>query len=217
MFYFLASKYITFGNDSFRNIFIIGTICYIIVHAYLFGANAGETAQRFRHYLYYLFVVDAILATSYIYLFGKSTKETEHDDENDEVVPEISSSQQQSQLQQLGNGQNAGGGHSSNIEDVHRKLLELRARQELKLTQPKNPENGSPFAKKDNGPTKSTTETKKDKSLPQEQAEEQDEDDESVENEEKEKDKEGEADIPLYAPTTAAHKMNDDTDIPLYQ
>lgn len=80
MFYFLASKFITFGNDSFRNIFIIGSICYIILHAYLFGNNASETVQNYRGYLYYLFLIDAALEGTYMWLFGSNKAEMVEDD-----------------------------------------------------------------------------------------------------------------------------------------
>jgi hypothetical protein len=142
MFYFLASKFITPGS-SLKIIFLIGTICYIILHAYLFGNGASETTRRFRSYIYYLFVVDAALTGSYIWLFGSNNKVADAESESDphadrdadrdadrnadqdaDHTPPLPDNIRQ-QLEQ--------GGQQPNIEEIHRKLLELKARQELKL------------------------------------------------------------------------------------
>lgn len=147
MFYFLTSRFITFGNDSFRNIFIIGTICYIIVHAYLFGPNASETTEKYRHYIYYLLLADAILTATYLFFFNKNHKNNKEDEETP------LSQQQLEQITKLNNGQK-----NQSIEDVHRKLLELKAQQT------KNNEKKSPFAKKDDN--KSNKENVSDTDIP---------------------------------------------------
>lgn len=121
MFYFLVSKFI--AGNNLKYIFIIGSICYIILHAYLFGNNSGETTQKFRQYLYYLFAIDAILTGSYIWLFGESRKTIE--DDEIEQLPEIPHQifEKQDSIK------------VSNIEDIHRKLLEVKAQRELKQSQ----------------------------------------------------------------------------------
>ena len=133
MFFFLASKFIA-GNDS-KNIFIMGSICYIIIHAYLFGNNAGETTQKYRHYLYYLFVIDAILTGSYVWLFGGSSKSIENDEDYDDNAVLTLPEHIREKIEE--NEENESKSRPQNIEDVHRKLLELKARQELKLKQDK--------------------------------------------------------------------------------
>lgn len=241
MFYFLASKFIT-GSDSLRSIFIIGSICYIILHAYLFGNNASDSTQKFRHYLYYLFMIDAALTGSYIWLFGGDYRGIENEDEDD-------SNQSGSQLPQLPehireklqldqNGQNEQNGQS-NIEEIHRKLLELRARQELKLKQdqvqgePKNQSNNydnsgtkdlinnlasssneSPFAKKDINQSKGPQQKSQKIMLPNDNGDEDEEDE--INNEENNRSYESQisnVSIPLYGSDNDLR----DTDIPLYR
>jgi len=142
------------NGSRLRNIFIIGTICYIILHAYLFAQNAGETTMRFRHYLYYLFLADAILTGAYVWLFG--TRMPQLDCDTDEHDANERNANERNANERNANERNANERHvadndkpkqsphgkqpdnhhgGQNMADLHRKLLELKAQQELKLKQ----------------------------------------------------------------------------------
>lgn len=150
MFYFIASKFISSHNSSrSKYVLIVGSICYIILHAYLFADKHGETVTKFRHYLYYLFAIDAALTGAYMWLFGSEDKSYEEDEEQDiDVVSRDTKIENEKE--------NDKSVDKGNIVDIHRKLLELRAKQELKLKDDntsdskgsKNNNNESPFARK---------------------------------------------------------------------
>jgi hypothetical protein len=78
MFYFIASKILKKINSTetcmetkLRNIIIVGSICYIILHAFLYKKNTSVKLEKYRHYIYYMFLIDGILSCSYVYLFDK--------------------------------------------------------------------------------------------------------------------------------------------------
>lgn len=196
MFYFFASKFIT-GNN-FKSLFLVGSICYIILHAYLFSNNNNETIQKFRHYIYYLFLADAILTGSYIWLFGNSI-DTEYEDTDENTDNNVFQSHQLPEINKekiLDKNIN----QESNIEEIHRKLLEIKARQELKLKQDistKESCNESPFAKKDVN-----------QNNVQQKLSDEDEDDNEINNEYYE----SHDSIPLYR----SDNNLSDTDIPVY-
>jgi len=79
MFYFIANKILKKINSNetsmeikLRNIIIVGSICYIILHAFLYKKNTHPKLEKYRHYIYYMFLIDGILSCSYVYLFNKS-------------------------------------------------------------------------------------------------------------------------------------------------
>jgi len=63
MFYFIVDKLLTFINkDQTFITFIIGTICYLILHFYLFSRyneNVLLVTQK-RHYLYFIYLADLV-------------------------------------------------------------------------------------------------------------------------------------------------------------
>jgi hypothetical protein len=82
MFYFLVSRILNkpaFMSKSqnketqLRNIYIVGSICYIILHGFLYRKHAPDKIAKYRHYIYYMFLIDAILSGSYVYLFENNT------------------------------------------------------------------------------------------------------------------------------------------------
>lgn len=230
MFYFITSKFIK--SNDLKSIFIIGSICYIILHAYLFGNNANGTTEKFRHYMYYLFVLDVVLTGSYSWLFGSKVS----DNSDDEIPNQISQLPNYMQEQLMSNQND---GPQQNIADIHRKLLELRAREELKLKQDRTSEshhvnntnqsheeskisvkelgtqnNVSPFAKKDLSQNNNQQEKMK-KLVFSKEVYENDhaEHAEHAENDDDDMNNSDDVNIPLYG----SDKYLSDTDIPLYR
>lgn len=116
--YFAWYKY--FKNASPIKLFIVGSICYIILHALIFAENLGskyDGINKYKNYLYYLFFMDAILTVSYIKLF--CSKQTAASSNIVEPVAKQVSEQ-------------------NNISEIKDRLSKLKERQN----------NSSPFAKK---------------------------------------------------------------------
>lgn len=89
MFYYIVSKLpaIVSVNDDSRvyKIFIIGSICYVILHAYLFS-NIGENIElvkKYRNYIYYLWVLDLAFTGFTSNLFGASEENDDNSEHND--------------------------------------------------------------------------------------------------------------------------------------
>src|SRR5437660_388532 len=85
MFYYLVSKLPIINSISdgkFFKIFLIGTICYINLHAYLFSksASGSEFISKYRKYLYYIWGLDLTITGIMIKLFDNSN---DNDDEID--------------------------------------------------------------------------------------------------------------------------------------
>lgn len=80
MFYLIVSKLPIISNiqsGKLFRIFVIGTICYIILHAFLYsgyGSNS-ELISKYRTYFYYVWGVDLILAGIITKFFGKKKEE----------------------------------------------------------------------------------------------------------------------------------------------
>lgn len=92
MFYTLVSRsLITKINSSrdYLNIFLVGSIGYVILHWYLYSEKKEGIMEKIREYLYYLMVVDII--TSYVLVTfypSKSDKKTiESEDQIDVSQP----------------------------------------------------------------------------------------------------------------------------------
>lgn len=90
MFYFIISKIPMISKikeDKLFKIFIIGTICYIIIHTFLYSNyNTFEYGINYRQYIYYLWCFDLILTGIIVKLFSNSN------DDLDEEITESSSS-----------------------------------------------------------------------------------------------------------------------------
>lgn len=164
MFYFISSKFIPRNDNFFRNVFIIGSLFYIFIHAYLFS-NGNNKIQCYRHYIYYIFLIDIALTCSYILLYDNNQK-------NNEITVDVPNLPESKYINENPfkdieqNDQDPV--NNSNIEDIHRRLLEFKAMQDLKLkqqtqnskqlntksnnikTSEREMEKDSPFAKKDN-------------------------------------------------------------------
>jgi hypothetical protein len=58
-------------KDRYLRIFVISTVIYIIVHSFLYSSylNNDGFAARYRHYCYYLIMLDLLLTTA-VYLFS---------------------------------------------------------------------------------------------------------------------------------------------------
>ena len=227
MFYFIASKIWSANKPGYlRNIIITGTICYIILHAYLFGKNRSESVSKFKNYIYYLFLIDSILVGSYIYLFNRGSIEEsdlDQDTNNDDLdtrdlplrlsdVQEIDElDESESTKEKLNTKSDRGTPKSSartssrkdnknNLNDIkekHRHLLELKAKHELRLK-----DDISPFAKKDNNVS------------PVKPNEKQQDDNNQLDPVDKDKDKD--KDKSISGDSIPMYLQEPDTDIPLY-
>ena len=70
------------GAKNVRTI-IFGGICYIILHAYLY--NESCPYYQFRHYLYYLLLLDIfVMGITYKLYYGRSMLNELHENETDE-------------------------------------------------------------------------------------------------------------------------------------
>ena len=85
MFYYIVSKIpliagITDDTKLFK-IFVIGTICYIILHAFLFSSIGEqiEIIQKYRNYMYYLWAAD-LLVTGGLNKFNEPKPEISDND-----------------------------------------------------------------------------------------------------------------------------------------
>jgi len=81
MFYFLVSNLVKGDTEMrLRTIYIIGSICYIILHAFLYRKQSPEYLIKYRHYMYYLCIVDIILTGTYMYITRPSNQKViEHE------------------------------------------------------------------------------------------------------------------------------------------
>ena len=88
MFYFIINKLLGNAHYSSRTfkVLILGSICYIILHAYLFSHSNedSEFIKRIRGYIYYMFVADALLTGTMMWLFGSPSKDEDCDNENND-------------------------------------------------------------------------------------------------------------------------------------
>ena len=74
MFYFLISKLVKGDTEMrLRTIYILGSICYIILHAFLYRKQSAEYLVKYRHYMYYLCIIDVILTGTYMYMTNKTS------------------------------------------------------------------------------------------------------------------------------------------------
>ncbi len=102
MFYLISSKLpliSTERNSStklFRS-FIVGSICYIILHGYLFSQKFKDNnlVQKYKKYIYYLLGADLLMTSIIIKFLTKSQPEMpkqirmEENDDNDSEMPNI--------------------------------------------------------------------------------------------------------------------------------
>jgi hypothetical protein len=82
MFYYLISKLPIFhGNNRRFKIFVLGTIFYIIAHAYLHSKlnESNIFISKYRNYLYYLFGIDCVLT----FVVSKEPEEIQEEEEED--------------------------------------------------------------------------------------------------------------------------------------
>lgn len=87
MFYYIVSKLpiiSSITDGKFFRIFLIGTICYLILHAYLFSKSASESEiiSKYRHYLYYIWLSDFAFTGIVTKLFDANTGADEEAEEN---------------------------------------------------------------------------------------------------------------------------------------
>lgn len=85
MFYTLVSRsFITNINCSrdYMNIFLIGSVGYIILHWYLYSEKKEGITEKIREYLYYMMVIDIV--TSYVLVTFYPSKSSKHIDNSDE-------------------------------------------------------------------------------------------------------------------------------------
>lgn len=82
MFYYIVSKLPFINNTDGRlwRTFVLGTMCYLIMHAFIFSKYTEnmELLQKYRNYLYYLWGTDLLITGILIKLFN--------DDADDEMV-----------------------------------------------------------------------------------------------------------------------------------
>jgi heme/copper-type cytochrome/quinol oxidase subunit 4 len=225
MFYFIVNKLLSSITDESKTIkvIIIASICYIILHAYLFSHmnENNEMIQKFKNYIYYMFLIDASLTGLYIWMYDNTDTDTDTDNEKHNNI-----TTDKSEIKK------------SNLSDIHKKLLELKAKQNLKNQENnnmeksaidklreynKNDNNISPFATKNSQSTKlkhdnNYKEDDKDNENENENEEEENEEDENDENNEIEYELNNKENTDISIPTYKNTKivLSEDTDIPLY-
>lgn len=161
MFYFIVSRLPIISSveeGKFLRIFIIGTICYIILHAFLYSNyNSGsEIVQKYRSYLYYLWGADLLITGLIVKLFGGNNNEIDDDTYEQE---EIYSQKQQYKFPVTNYKQPINNGYAQNNyiqremtnEELKKKLEEIKkyeieVNNEQESLQQSSP---SPFIKKD--------------------------------------------------------------------
>jgi hypothetical protein len=97
MFYTLVSRsVITKINTSrdYLNIFLIGSIGYVILHWYLYSEKKEGIMEKLREYLYYMMVVDIV--TSYISVTFYPSKSDKKSSESEELPEDVLPQQQYS-------------------------------------------------------------------------------------------------------------------------
>jgi len=87
-------------SKEYLYIFIIGAICYSIVHWYLHSKQQEGIAEKIRQYLYYVMICD-VIATVAIKKFYpvKESKKVEHHEETNK--DELTKEQQQEIIQRM--------------------------------------------------------------------------------------------------------------------
>ena len=212
MFYFIVNKMLSIINDDSKTmkVIIIGSMCYIILHAFLFSKynENSELIQKFRDYIYYLFMADAVLTSGYVWMFEKP-KQIEDSDELDSDNSNAENDKESSEIKK-----NAVTNRTS-ISNVRDKLLELKAQQAAKNQQEQEKQTSqtsSPFVTKNETKqeikqeTKPKQEIKTDK-LTELSEDENDNDDNNDNNEDDET-------IPTYKGQKI--KSDEDTMIPVF-
>jgi hypothetical protein len=96
MLYTIISRIPVFVNDKtskkYAKIFMIGAICYIIIHYLLFAFCKGDLAGKLKNYIYYIIIVDAGIA----YLLDKLLNITDEED-NSHFVKKINKTTEESE------------------------------------------------------------------------------------------------------------------------
>lgn len=139
MFYLIVSKLpliASLSDDSkLTKILVIGSICYIVLHAFLFssiGENI-EASKKFRSYLYYLWGLDIAITGIMVKFLG-----------NGEVMDEDEDIEHDEQPKLLTNGDNNMEPNKMTRDEILKRLQEMR-----KNTQNSNDgTSNSPFIKK---------------------------------------------------------------------
>lgn len=95
MFYFIVSRIPMISNvdeGKFLRIFMIGTICYVILHAFLYSKyNENiDFITNYRSYLYYLWAADIVLTGILVKFFGSTSASDENTDLSDSDDDELS-------------------------------------------------------------------------------------------------------------------------------
>ena len=89
MFYYLINKlHLIKGDNKMFKIFILGTICYIILHAFLFSKRAESfiNVAKYRKYIYYIMGAD--LAFTYLSVKNNESNVSSHNHTNTNAVHE---------------------------------------------------------------------------------------------------------------------------------
>lgn len=98
MFYFIVSRIPMISNvdeGKFLRIFIIGTICYVILHAFLYSKYNENISfiTNYRSYLYYLWAADIVLTGILVKFFGSNNTSDENielsDSENEKLSDKV--------------------------------------------------------------------------------------------------------------------------------
>ncbi|ARF09183.1 hypothetical protein Catovirus_2_132 [Catovirus CTV1] len=130
MFYFIVSRIPIISSveeGKFMRIFIIGTICYLILHAFLYSAynDGSELIQNYRSYLYYLWGIDLALTGILIKFFGSRGEEIEYDDSETDNDNQVTNNVPDNKMSQ---------------EEIKKKLEEIKKYEnELAMNEPPYP------------------------------------------------------------------------------
>lgn len=90
MFYLILSKILKKKQVTPQTIFILGSICYILIHAILYSKNnTNKILQDKRKYIYYIFLFDVAVTGSYFYLFKNKSVKTVEITETSKKVPKL--------------------------------------------------------------------------------------------------------------------------------
>lgn len=101
MFYLISSKLPLISTEKntstklFRS-FIVGSICYIVLHGYLFSQKFKDSAlvQKYKKYIYYLWGADLLMTSIIIKFLTKSQPEKlkdNNEESEDDGIPDVRS------------------------------------------------------------------------------------------------------------------------------
>jgi hypothetical protein len=134
MFYYIVSKlpFIAKAENKIFKTFLIGSICYIILHTYLFSSlgDSNELIVKYRQYIYYLFAADCLL-TGIMDKFMNKDNQSENDDEDASDDSDNESENENVSKKLASHASNQSSNQSiDNKTDIMNKLYQMKLKQQ---------------------------------------------------------------------------------------